>query len=116
MSAVIHSAAINRAVSNRAVSNREVSNDAKAELIEQIREVLGNSLNFPHMEAFSPGARLNEDLYLDSVMILQLLLHLELEHGYEVPDEALTKDAFSTVEGLATFMLSLQSQDAAEQR
>ncbi len=110
MSTVINSTAINSAVSNSEANNSEASNDAQAELIEQIGEVLGKSLNFPHMGSFSPGARLNEDLYLDSVMILQLLLHLELEHGYEVPDEALTKDAFSTVEGLAAFLLSLQPQ------
>ncbi|TCK08892.1 phosphopantetheine-binding protein [Marinobacterium mangrovicola] len=85
----------------------------REELIEVIQDGLANSLRIPHIASFRPEARLNEDLHLDSVMILQLLLHLELECGYEIPDEALSAEAFATVNSLVDFLLQLQQEEGA---
>ncbi len=74
------------------------------DIIAAIHTVLRDSLNHPHLAGFGPDARLNEDLYLDSVQVLQLLLHLELDWGFEIPEQAFGQDDFSTVANLAAFL------------
>ncbi|WP_424934246.1 DUF6005 family protein [Amaricoccus macauensis] len=73
----------------------------RAAIVDAIRSVLEDPLASRHMAAFSQDARLNEDLHLDSVLVLNLILHLETEHGFEIPERAMSKDHFSTVADLA---------------
>ena len=47
-------------------------------LIITIEHVLAHDMECKHMQKVSPRARLNEDLYIDSVLLMQLLIHLEL--------------------------------------
>lgn len=75
--------------------------------VEHIRRVLRDRLNVPHLHTFSAEARLNQDLYLDSVLILQLLVYLELEIGFEIPEHALEAQHFATVGTLADLLLTL---------
>jgi acyl carrier protein len=84
----------------------------KAAIIEDIRWIMDDKMNLPHMDQFSPEARLNQDLYLDSVQFLQLLLNLELEKGYDIPEDALSSEAFVSVNSLAEFLLTLQEATA----
>lgn len=72
--------------------------------IDAIYRVLHQTMAHPHLEGFSPASRLNEDLYLDSVLLLQLIVQLELQEGYDIPDSRFTKEDFSTVSGLAAFL------------
>ncbi|OIN66913.1 hypothetical protein BLD48_08130 [Exiguobacterium sp. KRL4] len=46
------------------------------------------------------GERLRDDLQLDSMRLLQLLVHLELEHGYVLADEKLAQLPQMTVDQL----------------
>ena len=78
----------------------------KTELIDAIYQVLDEKLNAPNLSEFSKSARLNEDLYLDSVLIMQLLVNLELELGIDIPDSALSHEDFETVSSFADFLLS----------
>jgi hypothetical protein len=55
------------------------------EILEAVRTVLSEQMAHPHMQGFAPEARLNEDLYLDSVLILQILNRL---HGQLVACDA----------------------------
>ncbi|WP_216642735.1 phosphopantetheine-binding protein [Hydrocarboniclastica marina] len=71
------------------------------ELMTSLYRALRDNLKWPHLAAFSADARLNEDLYLDSILILQLLLHLELEQGIQIADDALVAGDFQTVAELA---------------
>lgn len=73
-------------------------------IITAIHSVLRDTLMHPHLSAFAPEARLNEDLYLDSIQLLQLLMHLELDLDFEIPENAFSRDDFDTVAGLATFL------------
>lgn len=75
-------------------------------IITAIHSVLRDTLAHPHphLTAFGPEARLNEDLYLDSIQVLQLLMHLELDLGFVIPDTAFGRDDFDTVAGLAAFL------------
>ncbi|MCG7814367.1 DUF6005 family protein, partial [Alteromonas sp. MCA-1] len=66
------------------------------------------------MQKFSPRARLNEDLYIDSVLLMQLLIHLELNHDIEIPESAISQEDVNTVETLAHFILSYQQTNNIE--
>ncbi|WP_312364984.1 DUF6005 family protein [Ensifer sp.] len=70
------------------------------ETLEAIHTVLGQHMMHPHLDGFGPEARLNEDLYLDSVLILQIFLNLELEYGLSVPEEAIARQDVQTVADL----------------
>jgi aryl carrier protein AsbD len=61
----------------------------RQELVQVLHEIMQHHLKLPAMEAFHEDARLNEDLYMDSIMILQMILHLEVDLGFEIPDEML---------------------------
>lgn len=88
----------------------------KQDIIASIHEVLVNTLAVPHLAAFSESARLNEELYLDSVMVLQLLVHLELDLGFSIPEEVLTEKQFATVGALAEFLMALPRSATASGR
>lgn len=77
----------------------------KRELIATIRSVLDEKMALPHLAHFSEDARLNEQLCLDSVLVLQLLVHLELDHGLVLPEEAVLQKQLGTVGSLADFLL-----------
>ncbi|WP_113132567.1 DUF6005 family protein [Hyphomicrobiales bacterium] len=75
------------------------------EILAAIETVLTEKMAHGHMEGFGPDARLNEDLYLDSVLILEIFLNLELEYGLSVPEEAIAKQEIETVGDLVLLYL-----------
>ncbi|MRX73245.1 acyl carrier protein [Bacillus lacus] len=60
------------------------------------------------LENYSVDSRLNEDLYIDSVMLLELILALELQYGFSIPDDRLHPENFKTVGSLILFLESLK--------
>lgn len=80
----------------------------RSEIIKIIHEILKEQLELSAISAFHENARLNEDLYMDSIMVLQLILHLELDLGLDISDEALVPKDFRTVATLADFLLEQQ--------
>ena len=74
-------------------------------LHDAIQKILVERLDLPDQSAFSLGARLNGDLYLDSVHLLQVFLHLELEHQLAIPEEALAKQELETVDDLISLYI-----------
>lgn len=70
------------------------------DVLNAVRTLLAEHMNHPHIGGFSPEARLNEDLYLDSVLILQIFLNLELEYGLAMPEEAIARQELNTVADL----------------
>jgi len=75
------------------------------EILAAIETVLTEKMAHGRMEGFGPDARLNEDLYLDSVLILEIFLNLELEYGLSVPEEAIAKQEIETVGDLVLLYL-----------
>ncbi|MDQ6433885.1 DUF6005 family protein [Mesorhizobium sp. LHD-90] len=71
------------------------------DILRAIETILRDKLNHAHIDAFAPTARLNEDLYLDSVLILEIMLALELDHGVVLPEEAISRQDLDTVDDLA---------------
>lgn len=84
------------------------------QVIEAIRAVLRDQLNHPHLDRFAPEARLNEDLYLDSVLILEIFLSLELEFGLVAPEEAINRQDIETVRELAQLFTGEAALSAPE--
>ncbi|MBQ4830735.1 phosphopantetheine-binding protein [Alteromonas sp. MMG017] len=83
----------------------------KNTIIDAIKLVLEQELNNQKLDHFTSSARLNEDLYLDSVQIMQLLVHIELTLGIDIPDAALSNDDVATVSSLADFLLTQSTSD-----
>ncbi|MGX7707748.1 DUF6005 family protein [Methylobacterium sp. Gmos1] len=71
------------------------------EAVAAIGAVLREEMNHPYLDRFGPGARLNEDLYLDSVQVLQLVLSLEMSLKLSIPEEAIAGRELATVADLA---------------
>lgn len=82
----------------------------REKMIEMIYHILKNKLELPTMAAFHEEARLNEDLYMDSVMILELILYIELDFGIKVPDEMLVPKDFQTVYTVIEFIKRQQCE------
>jgi acyl carrier protein len=74
-------------------------------VVEAIGTILREEMNHPHLDRFGPEARLNEDLYLDSVQLLQLMLALEMNLALSIPEEAISRQDVSTVADLAALLL-----------
>ncbi|MHA6482892.1 phosphopantetheine-binding protein [Paenibacillus sp. strain BS8-2] len=63
-------------------------------------------------ESLRDELRLSEDLLIDSIMIVQLIVYIELDLGLSVPDAEVDPRAFATVGSLLSFMEELEPVDA----
>jgi len=82
-------------------------------LIEEIGSLMKLHLNVAHDTRLDATTRLNQDVYLDSVMVLELLVLLETKLGFVIPEEAPAREHFLTLGALAEFLLGL-SHDARQ--
>ena len=76
----------------------------KEQIVEKIFQVLSEKMNHSNLEKFHSDARLLEDLALDSTMVLQLLMFMEIDHGLAIPEDALMNKDFDTVRAAAQLM------------
>ncbi|WP_322518369.1 DUF6005 family protein [Rhodopseudomonas palustris] len=76
----------------------------REEIVAAIRTVLAERMDNKHLDGFGPQSRLNADLYLDSVLMLNLFLHLELDHGLPAPEEIVAGADIETVGDLAALL------------
>jgi aryl carrier protein AsbD len=77
----------------------------RSELKSVIGAVLREKMSMPQLAELDEAARLNEELGLDSVMVLELLVHLELEHGLALPEEAVLRKQDGNLGSLLDFLL-----------
>lgn len=85
----------------------------KEDYLNLIERLIKEELELASADKFHRHARLNEDLYIDSVMMLELILCLELEAGVSIPDEAIAPKDFYTVDSLAEFLMQQEREGAA---
>jgi len=78
-----------------------------------IETVIRSHLPDARLSVFSAKARLNADLAIDSIMLLQLIVHLELEHGLHIPEEALLTHQLETVEDLEALLVATGNTEVA---
>lgn len=81
---------------------------------DAIKTVITRHLPGARLSAFSGNARLNADLALDSIMLLQLIVHLELEHDLCLPEEALLIRQPETVEDLEALLVIGQNTEVPQ--
>lgn len=87
------------------------------EIVDAIHVTLRDRMELPHLEGFHPDARLNEDLYLDSVLIMQLFLNLELDCGLMAPEEAISRQDVATVADFAAlFEVDAEDTEASTEQ
>ncbi|WP_391559052.1 petrobactin biosynthesis protein AsbD [Robertmurraya sp.] len=74
------------------------------EIFSVLYDIMKNHLELPTISKFHEHARLNDDLFMDSILILQLILHLEVHHQFEIPDEMIVARDFQTVGSLVSLL------------
>ncbi|UTW48050.1 DUF6005 family protein [Bacterioplanoides sp. SCSIO 12839] len=81
----------------------------KEQIVEAIFKVLSENMVHPNMDKFHSDARLLEDLALDSSMVLQMLMLLEVEHDIAIDESALMNEDFETVRAVANTLYKGQN-------
>ena len=68
----------------------------------EFQEMLSRQLRLSSPDEVKPGSRIKKDLGADSLDILQLLMKLEDNYGYVIPDEELAH--FETVADVLAYL------------
>lgn len=81
---------------------------------ETLRRIISEDLDVAVPERLKPEDRLNEDLNLDSIMVLQLAVYIEEAFEVSIPEEEVDPAVFATVGSLTGFIVRLQGVGAGE--
>jgi len=84
-----HLRLLNRLISRRLPWWKRIPEPPKvprADLWPKVHEILVNQLNVPR-DSITPQAHLVDDLGLDSLDAVELVMAVEEEFGFEIPDE-----------------------------
>jgi len=76
-------------------------------LFHRIRRLLVNEFKLRNEEGIKFEYRLKEDLGLDSIDAIQIIMVLECEFGFEIPDENI--EEFETIGQIVKYILSRTS-------
>jgi aryl carrier protein AsbD len=79
-------------------------NKDREQVIQELRTVLAERLELTLPERILETDRLYEELGVDSIMALQLLVHIEEVLGVEIPDDMVDPSILKTVGTLARFI------------
>ncbi|MBK5473844.1 MULTISPECIES: petrobactin biosynthesis protein AsbD [Bacillus] len=77
-------------------------------LKEAILSIMREKMELKNVTHLEETMRLNQDLYIDSVMMLQLIVYIEMDLKLCVPEDEIDPKAFLTVGSLLDFMEELQ--------
>ena len=70
---------------------------------------LSVKMNHANLAEFNSDAHLIDDLAIESSQLLELLMHMELDHELEIPEESLMNSDFETVKNIIELMFNSQS-------
>ncbi|WP_227396296.1 acyl carrier protein [Jeotgalibacillus aurantiacus] len=83
-----------------------------AKQLEQlVVRLIVETFNRHHPEEIDTRSDLQDDLGLDSVMMLHLIVEIELTTGLEIPDECLSVENLKTVQSLVQLMEERQMEE-----
>ncbi|WP_212936233.1 petrobactin biosynthesis protein AsbD [Bacillus hominis] len=82
-------------------------------LKEAVLSIMRKKMELKNVTHLEETMRLNQDLYIDSVMMLQLIVYIEMELKLCVPEDEVDPKAFLTVGSLLDFMEELKPLQAA---
>lgn len=77
-------------------------------LKEAVLSIMREKMELKNVTHLEETMRLNQDLYIDSVMMLQLIVYIEMDLKLCVPEDEIDPKAFLTVGSLLDFMEVLQ--------
>lgn len=77
-------------------------------LKEAVLSIMREKMELKNVTHLEETMRLNQDLYIDSVMMLQLIVYIEMDLKLCVPEDEIDPKAFLTVGSLLDFMEELQ--------
>ncbi|EJQ43085.1 hypothetical protein IEE_03263 [Bacillus cereus BAG5X1-1] len=77
-------------------------------LKEAVLSIMREKMELKNVTHLEETMRLNQDLYIDSVMLLQLIVYIEMDLKLCVPEDEIDPKAFLTVGSLLDFMEELQ--------
>ncbi|QWG33166.1 petrobactin biosynthesis protein AsbD [Bacillus mycoides] len=77
-------------------------------LKEAVLSIMREKMELKNVTHLEETMRLNQDLYIDSVMMLQLIVYIEMDLRLCVPEDEIDPKAFLTVGSLLDFMEELQ--------
>lgn len=83
-------------------------------IARQLREIVAGNLETSVPEELREEDRLNEDLNLDSIMVLQLAVYVEETFEVSIPEEEVDPAVFRTVGALIDFINRLQSAEVGK--
>ncbi|MGG5736052.1 MULTISPECIES: petrobactin biosynthesis protein AsbD [Bacillus] len=77
-------------------------------LKEAVLSIMREKMELKNVTHLEETMHLNQDLYIDSVMMLQLIVYIEMDLKLCVPEDEIDPKAFLTVGSLLDFMEDLQ--------
>ncbi len=77
-------------------------------LKNEVLKIMTGKMELKNVTHLEETMRLNQDLYIDSVMMLQLIVYIEMDLKLCVPEDEVDPNAFLTVGSLLDFMEELQ--------
>ncbi|PEL15928.1 petrobactin biosynthesis protein AsbD [Bacillus wiedmannii] len=77
-------------------------------LKNEVLKIMTEKMEIKNVTHLEETMRLNQDLYIDSVMMLQLIVYIEMDVKLSVPEDEVDPKAFLTVGSLLDFMEELQ--------
>lgn len=83
---------------------QEAKNLKKQELFECVREIISQVAKIEDKERIKLESRFQEDLGLDSLDALEIIMSLEREFDFEIPDEDIEK--IQSVEQIVNYLLT----------
>ena len=86
----------------------------RAQITDILFKVLSETMSHTCLEKFQSDARLLEDLALDSSLVLQMLMFLELNHGLSISENSLMNKDFETVRSVVQLIYEAQNLPKTE--
>lgn len=85
----------------------------REQILNSLCELMQQNLEVKLPENVTEASRVYQDLFIDSIMVLQLIVYVEEEFGISVPEEDVDPAVFQTLGSLVTFIEELRQHKIA---
>lgn len=85
----------------------------REQIMNSLCELMQQNLEVKLPENVTEASRVYQDLFIDSIMVLQLIVYVEEEFGISVPEEDVDPAVFQTLGSLVNFIEELRQHKIA---
>lgn len=85
----------------------------REQIMNSLCELIQQNLEIKLPANVTEASRVYQDLFIDSIMVLQLIVYVEEEFGISVPEEDVDPAVFQTLGSLVTFIEELRQHKIA---